>query len=311
VRRDGVSCPGLPAAPEFSLTYQLTKKISYLSFVLPAFVIFISVIVFPLGFSIMLGFTQWKGYGEMKFIGLDNYIRMFSDPVFFIGLRNNIMIVLVSVFGQIPLGLLLAFMLYRKMVVKPNLFEVLIFLPITISSVIIAQLWNRIFSPVGIFTALVRAATDNRDYVMTIVEDKNLAILPIMFVLLWQHTSLFMVIFLANLQRIPNSLIEAARLEGAGEGGIFLRVVVPMMGYVIFINSVLAISGSFKSFDLIYSMTGGGPAHYTEVIAVYMYNTTFVHQNYGYGSSLSIIIIVFIILSMLLTRAVSKAFKVE
>jgi multiple sugar transport system permease protein/raffinose/stachyose/melibiose transport system permease protein len=289
----------------------MTKKISYLSFVLPAFIIFISVIIFPLGFSVVLGFTQWKGYGEMKFIGLDNYTRMFSDPVFFIGLRNNIMIVLVSVFGQIPLGLLLAFMLYRKMVAKPNLFEALIFLPITISSVIIAQLWNRIFSPVGIFTALVRAATGNRDYVMAIVEDKNLAILPIMFVLLWQHTSLFMVIFLANLQRIPNSLVEAARLEGAGEGGIFLKVVVPMMGYVIFINSVLAISGSFKSFDLVYSMTGGGPAHYTEVIAVYMYNTTFVHQNYGYGSSLSIIIIVFIILSMLLTRAVSKAFKVE
>jgi multiple sugar transport system permease protein/raffinose/stachyose/melibiose transport system permease protein len=297
--------------PEPSLTYQTTKKISYLSFVLPAFIIFISVIIFPLGFSIVLGFTQWKGYGEMKFVGLDNYIRMFSDPVFFIGLRNNVMIVLVSVFGQIPLGLLLAFMLYRRMVAKPDLFEALIFLPITISSVIIAQLWNRIFSPVGIFTALMRAATGDRDYVMTIVEDKNLAILPIMFVLLWQHTSLFMVIFLANLQRIPNSLVEAARLEGAGEGGIFLKVVVPMMGYVIFINSVLAVSGSFKSFDLIYSMTGGGPAHYTEVIAVYMYNTTFVHQNYGYGSSLSIIIIVFIILSMLLTRAVSKMLKVE
>ncbi|MDR1971041.1 MAG: sugar ABC transporter permease [Treponema sp.] len=293
------------------MTYRLTKKISYLSFVLPAFIIFISVIIFPLGFSIVLGFTQWKGYGEMEFVGLGNYIRMFSDPVFFIGLRNNIMIVLVSVFGQIPLGLLLAFMLYRKMVARSNLFEALIFLPITISSVIIAQLWNRIFSPVGIFTALMRTLTGNRDYIMTIVEDQNLAILPIMFVLLWQHTSLFMVIFLANLQRIPNSLLESARLEGAGEGGIFLRIIVPMMGYVIFINAVLAISGSFKSFDLIYSMTGGGPAHYTEVIAVYMYNTTFVHQNYGYGSSLSIIIIVFIILSMLLTRAVSKAFKVE
>lgn len=287
------------------------KRVSYLSFVLPAFIVFISVIIFPLMFSIILGFTQWRGYGEIRFIGFDNYIRMFSDPIFFIGLKNNFMIVLVSVFGQIPLGLLLAYMLYRKMVAKGNLFEVLIFLPITISSVIIAQLWNRIFSPVGIFTALMRMLTGNQDYVMTVVESKTFAIVPIMFVLLWQHTSLFMVIFLANLQRIPNSAIEAARLEGAGEGTIFARIVVPMMGYVIFINSVLAISGSFKSFDLIYSMTGGGPAHFTEVIAVYMYNTTFVHQNYGYGSSLSIIIIVFIILSMLLTRAVTKFLKVE
>jgi multiple sugar transport system permease protein/raffinose/stachyose/melibiose transport system permease protein len=287
------------------------KKVSYLSFVLPAFLIFISVIIFPLVFSIVLGFTQWKGYGEMRFIGLDNYVRMFQDPVFSIALRNNIMIVLVSVFGQIPLGLLLAYMLYRKMVKRPDLFEVLIFLPITISSVIIAQLWNRIFSPVGIFTVFMRALTGNPDYIMTIVENKNFAIVPIMFVLLWQHTSLFMVIFLANLQRIPNSTIEAARLEGAGEGSIFLRIIVPMMGYVIFINSVLAISGSFKSFDLVYSMTGGGPAHYTTVIAVYMYNTTFVHQNYGYGSSLSIIIILFIVISLLFTRAVTKMLKVE
>ncbi|MDR1398690.1 MAG: sugar ABC transporter permease [Treponema sp.] len=293
------------------MRYSTYKRISYYSFVLPAFLIFIGVIIFPLVFSFVLGFVSWKGYGEMEFVGLDNYIRIFSDPVFHIGLRNNIAIVLVSVFGQIPLGLLLAYMLYRKMVVRADLFEVLIFLPITISSVIVAQLWNRIFSPVGIFTTFMKAVTGNHEYIMTIVENKTFAIVPIMFVLLWQHTSLYMVIFLANLQRIPSSVIEAAQIEGAGEGTIFIKLIMPMMSYVIFINSILAISGSFKSFDLIYSMTGGGPAHYTEVIAVYMYNTTFVHQNYGYGSALSIVIILFIILSIGLTRLASRALKVE
>ncbi|MDR1252679.1 MAG: sugar ABC transporter permease [Treponema sp.] len=293
------------------MRYDLSRRISHYCFVLPAFSIFIGILIFPIFFSLTLGFTQWKGYGEMLFVGFDNYKRMFTDPVFYIGVRNNIMIVLISVFGQIPLGMLLAYMLHRKMVKKADLFEILIFLPITISSVIIAQLWNRIFSPVGIVPALVRMLTGNQDYVITIVENRHLAIIPIMFVLLWQHTSLYMVIFLANLQRIPNTLIEAAQIEGASEGKIFLRIIMPMLGYVIFINSILAISGSFKSFDLIYSMTGGGPAHYTEVLAVYMYNTTFVHQNYGYGSALSIIIIVFIVLSLLLTRAVSKVFKVE
>jgi multiple sugar transport system permease protein/raffinose/stachyose/melibiose transport system permease protein len=221
------------------------------------------------------------------------------------------MIVLMSVFGQIPLGMFLAYILHRKMVQQTNLFEALIFLPITISSVIIAQLWNQIFSPVGIFPSIIRTITGNPNYIMTIVEKKHLAIVPIMFVLLWQHTSLYMVIFLANMQRIPDTIIEAAQMEGAGEGTIFLRVVTPMLGYVIFINSVLAISGSFKSFDLIYSMTRGGPAHYTEVIAVYMYNSTFVHQNYGYGSALAIIIIVFCVLSILITRLVSKTLRTE
>jgi multiple sugar transport system permease protein/raffinose/stachyose/melibiose transport system permease protein len=291
------------------MQYQLQKRISYFSFLLPAFLIYITIMIFPILFSVFLGFHEWKGYGEMKFVGLGNYTRMFGDEVFLMGFRNNVMIVLVSVFGQIPLGLLLAYMLHRKMVKKANFFEVLIFLPITISSVIIAQLWNRIFSPVGILTAIIRILIGKPDYIMTMAENKYLAIVPIMLVLLWQHTSLYMVIFLANLQRIPNTVIEAARLEGAGEGTIFLRIITPMLGYVIFINSVLAISGSFKSFDLIYSMTGGGPAHFTEVIAVYMYNTTFVHQNYGYGSALSIIIILFIVLSLLIIRAVTKLFK--
>jgi multiple sugar transport system permease protein/raffinose/stachyose/melibiose transport system permease protein len=293
------------------MDYRSSKRLSYYCFVLPAFLIYITVLIVPVFFSVGLGFFQWKGYGPLEFVGLGNYARMFADPVFHIGLRNNLMIVLVSVCGQIPLGMFLAFILHRKMVRETNLFEALIFLPITISSVIIAQLWNQIFSPVGIFTLFMRTITGNPDYIMTIVEKKGLAIVPIMFVLLWQHTSLYMVIFLANMQRIPGSVIEAAQLEGAGEGTIFLRIVAPMLGYVIFINCVLAISGSFKSFDLIYSMTRGGPAHYTEVIAVYMYNSTFVHQNYGYGSALAIIIIVFSVLSILLARFMSKTLKVE
>ena len=293
------------------MNYRASKRLSYYSFVLPAFLIYISVLIVPVIFSFGLGFFQWKGYGPMNFVGLGNYTQMFSDPVFHIGFRNNLMIVLISVFGQIPLGMFLAYILHRKMVRQVNLFETLIFLPITISSVIIAQLWNQIFSPVGIFTTLVRAISGNRDYIMTIVEKKNWAIVPIMVVLLWQHTSLYMVIFLANMQRIPNSVIESAQLEGASEGTIFIKIIAPMLGYVIFINSVLAISGSFKSFDLIYSMTRGGPAHYTEVIAVYMYNSTFVFQNYGYGSALAIIIIVFSVISVLLSRFISKALKVE
>ena len=290
------------------MSYMGQKRASYLSFLLPAFIIYIGIIIFPVLFSFYLSFTKWKGYGKMEFIGLGNYIRMFTDPVFYIGLRNNIAVVMISVFGQIPLGLLLAYMLYRKMVKHADVFEVLIFLPITISSVIVAQLWNRIFSPVGIVPALVRYLTGNRDYIMTVFENKYFAIVPILFVLLWQHTSLYMVIFLANLQRIPYGVIEAAQLEGAKEGTIFIRLITPMLANVIFINTILAVSGSFKSFDLIYSMTGGGPAHFTEVIAVYMYNTTFVFQNYGYGSALAVIIIVFTVIALLISRAVTKRF---
>jgi multiple sugar transport system permease protein/raffinose/stachyose/melibiose transport system permease protein len=262
--------------------------------------------VFPLVFTLGLSLTKWKGYGPIEFVGLRNYARLLSDPVFHIGLRNNILIVLISVFGQIPLGFLLAYMLHRRMVKGAKLFEIMIFLPITISSVIVAQLWNRVFAPVGILPTIIRQITGNQDYIMKIFESKDFAFVPIMFVLLWQHTSLYMVIFLANLQRIPESIIEAAKIEGANEGTIFLKIIAPILAPVAFINSILAISGSFKSFDLIYSMTGGGPAHFTEVMAVYMYNTTFVFQNYGYGSAISIVIILFIVLAIWLTKVMTN-----
>jgi len=274
--------------------------------VLPAFIIYATIMVFPLVFTLGLSFTKWKGYGPIEFVGLRNYVKLLSDPVFHIGLRNNILIVLISVFGQIPLGFLLAYMLHRRMVKGAKLFEIMIFLPITISSVIVAQLWNRVFAPVGILPTIVRQITGNQDYIMKIFESKKFAFVPIMFVLLWQHTSLYMVIFLANLQRIPESIIEAAKIEGANEGTIFLKIIAPILAPVAFINSILAISGSFKSFDLIYSMTGGGPAHFTEVMAVYMYNTTFVFQNYGYGSAISIVIILFIVLAIWLTKVMTN-----
>ena len=283
-----------------------SKRRSYLSFVLPAFIIYATIMVFPLVFTLGLSFTKWKGYGPIEFVGLRNYVKLLSDPVFHIGLRNNILIVLISVFGQIPLGFLLAYMLHRRMVKGAKLFEIMIFLPITISSVIVAQLWNRVFAPVGILPTIVRQITGNQDYIMKIFESKKFAFVPIMFVLLWQHTSLYMVIFLANLQRIPESIIEAAKIEGANEGTIFLKIIAPILAPVAFINSILAISGSFKSFDLIYSMTGGGPAHFTEVMAVYMYNTTFVFQNYGYGSAISIVIILFIVLAIWLTKVMTN-----
>jgi len=225
------------------------------------------------------------------FNGLDNYREILSDPVFRRSLWNNTQIMLISVFGQIPLGIVLAYLLHRKWVKGTKFFEFMIFLPITISSVVIALLWNRVFSPVGIDTTFVRMATGNPDYVVKIFENEQFAMIPILGVLLWQHTSLYMVIFLANLQRIPNSVFEAAVIDGAKESTIIFKIVLPALSSVIFTTSVLAISGSLKSFDLVYAMTGGGPVNYTYVMALYLYQHTFTFHNYGKGSAVSIIIV--------------------
>jgi multiple sugar transport system permease protein/raffinose/stachyose/melibiose transport system permease protein len=270
---------------------RLNKRASYLTLLLPAFIIYMAIIIFPILMSFGLSFTEWRRFQMTGFNGLDNYREILSDPVFRRSLWNNTQIMLISVFGQIPLGIVLAYLLHRKWVKGTKFFEFMIFLPITISSVVIALLWNRVFSPVGIDTTFVRMATGNPDYVVKIFENEQFAMIPILGVLLWQHTSLYMVIFLANLQRIPNSVFEAAVIDGAKESTIIFKIVLPALSSVIFTTSVLAISGSLKSFDLVYAMTGGGPVNYTYVMALYLYQHTFTFHNYGKGSAVSIIIV--------------------
>ncbi|MDD3058774.1 MAG: sugar ABC transporter permease, partial [Sphaerochaeta sp.] len=196
---------------------RLNKRSSYYVLLLPALLIYLAIIIFPIFMSLGLSFTEWRRFRMTGFIGLGNYVDILSDPVFHRSLWNNIQIMLISVLGQIPLGILLAYLLHRKWVKGTKFFEFMIFLPITISSVVIALLWNRVFSPVGIYTTFVRMITSNPDYVVRIFESEKFAMLPVLVVLLWQHTSLYMVIFLANLQRIPSSVFEAAVIDGAKE----------------------------------------------------------------------------------------------
>lgn len=278
---------------------------SYLILIIPGLILFASVIVFPIFYSFSLSFTKWNGYGKSLFVGLENYTTILTDPVFLHGLRNNLLIVAVSVFGQIPLGFLLAYMLHRKMVKGGEFYQTMIFLPITISPVVVALLWNQIFSSSGMVTALIRNFTGNSQYVMKIFEDKSLAIVPILFVLLWMHTGTYMIIYLANLQKITPSVLEAAQIDGATESQMLGRIILPSMIGTIATTAIFAIAGSLKAFDLIFAMTGGGPAHFTEVIALYMYTNTFKYYKYGFGSAASILIVLLSVGLILILQAIS------
>lgn len=285
------------------------KRFSYYLLLLPALILYLSIILFPIGMSSVLSLTKWKNFQMVGFIGLGNYVKMFADPGFLRALWNNVQIMLISVLGQIPLGIVLAYVLFRKFVKGVKFYEMMIFMPITISSVVVALLWNRIFSPVGVYTYFVKWLTGNPDYVMKISESPYFAMVPLLFVLLWMHTSLYMVMFLANMQRIPKSSLEAAKMDGASESVILWRIVLPALSNVIFTSSIFAISGSLKSFDLVFAMTGGGPVDYTNVMSIYLYKHTFTYNNYGYGSAVSLVIVFLSVGLISLGRALYGQFQ--
>ena len=291
------------------MTEKSLKKLSYTLLTGPAIAIYASIVVIPILYSLVLSFTEWSGFGLPKFVGLANYVTMFKDSVFLHALRNNFGIVGISVFGQIPIGFVLAYILYRKLVRAEGFFETMIFLPIVITPVVVAILFKQFFSPVGMFTSLMRWITKNPMYIFTVFEKKAWAIVPILGVILWMYTGMYLVIFLANLQKISPSVIESAVIDGASEFQILLKIILPSMLGILFTTSVYAITGSMKAFDLIWAMTRGGPAHYTEVISIYMFSNAFTFNKLGLGSTVSVVIVVLSIGLVTLLRKIFAQFE--
>jgi ABC-type sugar transport system permease subunit len=133
---------------------------------------------------------------------------------------------------------------------------------------------------------------------------------PIGFVLLWLYTGTYLIIFLANLQNIDPNIIEAAQMDGATDGQIFRKIIVPQFYGVLVLTSILAIGGSLRSFDLVFAMTGGGPAYYTNLLSIYMYNNAFINYNYGVGSAVSTVMVILSITLIIIIRFIRRKIDV-
>jgi raffinose/stachyose/melibiose transport system permease protein len=285
-------------------------QIAYFMFVLPALAIYYFVMAFPTVFSVLLSLTNYNGgnvFGNpnFKIVGFKSYLTVFRDPYFFMALKNNFLIVLISVFGQIPLGFALAYILSRKLIKGTDFFQTMIYLPNVISSVIIGILFNNFFLTSNSVALEIQQFFDkNAEFAVT----KN-PMLPVLIVMLWMYTGVYVIIFLANLQKIDVAVIEASKIDGASEFQTLLYIIFPALSGVIVTTAILAISGSLKSFDLIYVMTQGGPAHRTSVLSLYMYEKAFRGApNYPVANAISTIMVLISFVLIGVTKSVEKKF---
>lgn len=296
------------------MTTKGEKRLAYTVLVLPAVAIYLAVVAFPTIFSILLSLTNYNGgviFGnpDIHFVGLKNYLWMFTEPSrnFYLALKNNMLIVGVSVFGQIPLGFLLAYILARKLIKKgTGFFQTMIYLPNVISSIIIGVLFRAIiYGRDTVLLDIRRIFDPTAGYIMI-----NNPMIPVLIVILWMFTGFYMIIFLANMQRIDPAVIEAARIDGAKESRILWHITLPALSGVIITTAILAISGSLKSFDLIYAMTQGGPAGQTRVLSLYMYQSAFsTAPNYPLANAISTVMVFISIVLILITTGLGKAFR--
>ncbi|MDU0206226.1 carbohydrate ABC transporter permease [Paenibacillus sp. MAH-36] len=272
---------------------------------LPALVLYLFFVIVPIFWSAYYGFFDWKGIGAAKFIGLDNYVEVFQDPIFWKSFKNNMLIVAASVFGQVPIALILALLLMKSTFFQ-RVIRASVFMPMVLSSVVVGIIWGYIYHPqIGILNFLLDGVGLD-GWKKAWLSDPKVSMYALMVPIIWNYIGPYMIMFIAALQNISPEIEDAAQLDGVGPIRKLFAVTLPMIWDTVKVAVVLCISGSLKAFDLIYVMTGGGPAHSTELLASYMYNSTFNVYRFGFGSAISTAII---ILSLILIVGSQRLMK--
>ncbi|MBS4206664.1 sugar ABC transporter permease [Bacillus sp. FJAT-50079] len=283
---------------------KLTKKTkaAIILGILPAFILYVVFAIYPILQSFYYSVMDWNGFNKMTFVGLDNFKKLFADPLFWNSVKNNIYVVLASVLGQVPIALFFALLLNRKLK-GAKLFRTIGFLPVVLSTVVISLTWSLIYnSRNGLINEVLRSIGLD-SLAQNWLGDPKWTMAAVLVVVVWQFIGLYLIIFLAALQNVPTEVLEAAKMDGASEWATTWKITVPMIWDTILVAIILCIAGSLKTFDLIYVMTHGGPAHSTDVMALYMFNETFTKLQYGYGSAVSVFIFFF---SLILIAIVNK-----
>lgn len=283
------------------------KKAIFL-FVFPTFVVFTVIIILPIFFSGYYSLLNWDGFTNSKFIGLQNYVDLFSNKSdgFTKGIKNSIILAVVSVGIQLPLSLLLALILSRGVKLE-KFYRTVYFIPVIISTVVIGQLWMKIYHPnYGLLNILLNkwglgALTTEW------LGNTHTALGAVFVALLWQYVGYHMLLMYASAKSISTDIYEAAKIDGANEIRMATRITIPLMKPILKVCVVFSVIGSFKTFDLIYVLTNGGPLHATDVPTTIMYTSIFAKYQYGYGSAMAIFIIVeCLVATVLIQRAFGK-----
>lgn len=264
------------------------KKVIAL-YIAPALFLVLALIYVPIVQTGYFGMTKWNGVGAKEFIGLENYMALIKDEMFWKTAYHSLMLAVFSVISLI--GYLFISIILAGKIKGADLLRKIYLIPMLLASVAIAQLWLKIYHPSnGILnTILVSLGVENPP---SWLAEPELALYAIIVPIIWQYAGFYILIYYAALKNIPESLLEAARIDGATPWQIAVKIKLPLIMNVVKVTIVLAVVGSLKYFDLIYVMTDGGPNGSSEVMASYMYHRAFKEFDFGYGSAIGFFLLV-------------------
>jgi len=286
--------PGAPGEP---------RLVGYL-YVAPALVVFALFLLAPLAYAIQLSFFEWDGLGLGTWVGLDNYVAVFTDPE----LRAPFVhaLVLVVFFSLVPvtLGLLLASLMMRSKIRGAGFFRTVIFLPQVVALTVVAVVWRQIYAPNGPLNDMLRAVGLD-GLARGWLGDPDWVLVAIGVVGTWAGTGLCTVLFLAGLAKVHRELYEAARLDGAGVFREFRAVSLPAVRGELAVAITLTMVAALRTFDLVYVMTAGGPGNASRVPSYEVYDRAILEGEVGTGITVALVLTVVILLATWLVNRIA------
>ncbi|MBD8205816.1 sugar ABC transporter permease [Microbacterium sp. CFBP 8790] len=296
-RRRGAYRPPAPLGGRGPLRHSPRHRLTVVAFLAPAIVILTVFVAWPMVSALRLSFTDASGFGREKFVGLENYARVFTDPDIVRAMGNTALYAVLFTPIAIALALGFALLLNNPLLPLRGLFRTALFTPFIVSLAVAAFAWSYLLDPqVGLLNYWLRGLGIQLGNVL---QDPNLAMPAVVLVAVWKSFGFYMVIFLAGLQDIPTSLYEAARVDGASAWQRFRSITFPMLGNTMGFVVIVALIAALQAFDQIYVMTGGGPYGTTQTIVMEIYQSGFRKLELGFASALSyVLLLITLVLSL-------------
>lgn len=279
-------------------------KIEPWLYLLPALAVYLLMVIVPVIWSLVYSFYDWNGIGAMKFIGFNNYVRLFFDGKMITSILNNLKFMVLGTVVQVFMGLAMATLLY-SITKGSNTLRVLYFIPCIISSMAICKIFEKLLSvqPQGLVAAVVVALGLKP---IAVLSSPQYALLAVTLIDAYKFCGLYMVIFYSAFMAVDHEVLEASYCDGCTWWQQYLHIRLPMIQPIFFTVLVILVNGLLKTFDMPYILTRGGPGSATEMVATHMYKTAFTSTRFGYGSAISMFMLVESLLAVGIIRAVSK-----
>ncbi|NVM98534.1 carbohydrate ABC transporter permease [Arthrobacter sp. SDTb3-6] len=273
------------------------RRATIVGFLAPALIVLAAFVGWPMISALQLSFTDASGFGTPRFVGFDNYVRIFTNPNIVRAMGNTALYAVLFTPVAIIVALVLALMLNSDRLPFRGFFRSSLFLPFIVSLAVAAFAWSYLLDPqIGLLNYWLQTAGIR---IGNVLQDPVLAMPTVVLVAVWKSFGFYMVIFLAGLQDIPKSLYEAAQLDGANGWKRFVHVTFPMLSNTMTFVVIVALIAALQAFDQIYVLTGGGPYRSTETIVMQIYQSGFKDLDLGFASALSyVLLIVTLLLSL-------------